>query len=316
MNTVALAWGLHNLGDGDEILVCPDDHKSTVLPWLALRQTLAAFGVKIKIVPFKVHPEGDYELKSIRAGLTERTRLITMTHVHHIYGVDMEVDKVREVVGPDVLTSLDSSQAVGHRSVDVQELGVDFVSFPGHKMFAETGVGILWCHPRVHAQLWPVRVGGQTLGFEQMDGGSLPPGSVPPPQLLESGTQNAAAIISMHAAIDFIDSLGIELIEGHVSRLAHYLRHELSVLPGIVFAPGFSQCGCAKAYGIVAFRFEQYPTTDVAALLDAEDVFVRSGGMCKTILSNGDDFMRASLHVYNTRQDVDRLADVLRTHLD
>src|SRR5581483_1879340 len=106
LNTVALSWGLANLNDGDEIMLCMQDHKSAVLPWINLKGILSSFGRQIKIVPFEIHDVGDYDLKTIRNGVSERTRLISMSHIHHVYGMDMEVPDIREIVGDNVLISL------------------------------------------------------------------------------------------------------------------------------------------------------------------------------------------------------------------
>lgn len=310
LNTVALAWGLANLKDGDEVMVCFEDHKSTVLPWVNLQSILARFGVDIKIVPIDVHLEGDYELKSIRERLSARTRLLAMTHVHHLYGLDMEVAKVREIVGPNVLISLDASQSVGHRLVDVRELPADFLSFSGHKMFASTGVGVLWVAPRVQSQLVAVKAGGNglALGAESEAKSSIQ-------ALLECGTADISAIVSLAAAVDFIESLGIERIERRVSALSHKLYDALKNLPGLEFSPGFGRCGCPIGYGIIAFRFEEIATSDLAFLLDSENIMVRTGDHCMSWAQKGVDYLRVSLHVYNTEAEIERFIAVLKANL-
>lgn len=316
LNLVALAWGLANLKNGDEVMVCLEDHKSTVLPWLNLKTTLAHFGVAIEIVPFAIHPEGDYELKSIREKVSPRTRLLAMTHVHHLYGLDMEVAQIREIVGPSVLMSLDASQSVGHRKLDAKALGVDFLSFSGHKMFAGNGVGVLWVASRLHQQLSSVKTGGG-MQPAQADASGYKPQAKSLADILESGTLNIPAIISLTLAIELIEKTGIDRIEKHVSELSFYLYDRLKGLPGLEFGPGFGYCGCHNltGYGILSFRFEQGATSDLAFLLDSENILVRTGDHCLTSRRQGDDYVRVSLHAYNTKAEIDRFVSVLQAHV-
>lgn len=312
LNTVATAWGLANLKSGDEIMLCLEDHKSTVLPWLNLQATLKRFGIEIKIVPIRMHYEGDYELKSIREALTERTKLLAITHVHHLFGLDMEVGEIRKIVGKDVLISLDASQSIGHRPVNVRHLNVDFLSFSGHKMFASNGVGVLYVRKRLLKQLAPVTVGGGMHPLQSADF-DLPRTSAA--ALLEAGTQNIPAILSLGAALDFIESIGLKQIDDRLSALTRYLYGKLKALPGIEFSPGVDRCGCHRGFGIVSFRFEQAATSDIAFLLDAENILVRTGDHCLSQQRDGDEYMRISMHVYNKESEIDRLIELLQTHL-
>lgn len=312
LNLVAQSWGLKNLKSGDEIMVCLDDHKSTVLPWFNLQAILRRFGVDIKIVPIRLHYEGDYELKSIREGITERTRLIAVTHVHHVYGLDMEVREIRKIAGSKVLISLDASQSVGHRPVNVRSLNVDFLSFSGHKMFAGNGVGVLYVRKSLLRSMAPVTVGG---GMSALESGVLSVSYSSAAAMLEAGTQNIPAILSMLAAIEFIESIGLREIDRRVSELTRYLYERLKLLPGIEFSPGVDRCGCRRGFGIVSFRFEQAGTSDLAFVLDAENIFVRTGDQCQSRTREGDDYVRVSLHAYNTETEIDRLIDVLQVNL-
>lgn len=312
LNLVALGWGLANLKTGDEIMLCLQDHKSTVLPWLNLQSMLRQFGIDIKIVPIRLHYEGDYELKSIREGLSPRTRLVAISHVHHLFGLDMEVGEIRKIVGRKVLISLDASQSIGHRPVSVKRLGVDFLSFSGHKMFSGNGVGVLYVRKALLKKMRPVIVGGgmtQTVGAEFVSDCSSAA------SLLEAGTQNIPAILSLSAALDFIESIGLETIDDRLSALTRNLYGKLKMLPGIEFSPGVDRCGCHRGFGIVSFRFEQVSTSDLAFLLDSENILVRTGDHCLSTAQEGDDYVRVSLHVYNDEAEIDRLIDVLRAHI-
>lgn len=317
LNLVALSWGLHNLNDGDEIMLCLDDHRSATLPWLNVVQTLKQFGKHVKVVPFSIHEVGDYDLKSVRSGVSERTRVLAMTHVHHVYGLEMEVQAVRDIVGDAVVISLDASQSIGHTAVKVSELPVDFISFSGHKMFGPTGVGALWARRNRQREMKPVRIGGGTqCVISEGDGDALEVSfSGTFAEICEAGTYDTPAILGLGEAVSFIQSIGVEHIEAHVSSLTKYLYDQLVGMPGIEFAPGPGICGCPGGYGILAFRFQQAESADVAFLLDSENIMVRSGNLCKGRNAEADDFLRISLHVYNSRDEIDRLIEVLQSEL-
>ena len=305
LNTVALAWGLKNLEDGDEIMVCMQDHKSAVRPWLNLQELLARFGKTINIVPFGIHKEGDYELADIRNGLSPRTRLIALVHVHHVYGMDMEVETIRDIVGGDVLISLDASQSIAHRQIDLNRLKIDFLSFSGHKMFALNGSGVLWVSPRCRNMLTSIKPGG---GYAEQN--SLQ-------ALLESGTPNIPAVLSLESAIAFIEKLGMERIETRLHELTRTLYKEIKDIPGINFSPGYGLCGCPQGFGILSFCFDQASTSDLAFALDAENIMLRSGDHCQTKSldeggGNEQQYLRVSLQIYNTEEEIKELAQVLR----
>jgi cysteine desulfurase / selenocysteine lyase len=315
LNTVALTWGLTNLQDGDEIMLCPRDHKSAILPWYNLKEILAAQGKTIQIKTFEIHEVGDYDLKSIKAQVSPRTRLLAMAHIHHVFGLDMEVPEIRAIVGDDVLISLDASQSVGHIPVDVQSLAVDFISFSGHKMFAATGTGALWVNPRVKASLHPCKVGGKS-GSRQGTGPNGPvidnkQNSRSAAELFEAGTQNIAGILSLGKAVDFVESIGLRSIQSHVSELTVYLYSKLLELPGIIFAPGMGVCRCETGFGIIAFRFEQLSNLDLSFVLDAENIFVRSGDHCTYAKDHSEEYVRVSMHLYNSKEEIDQLVYVL-----
>lgn len=306
LNLVATSWGLFNLQEGDEIMVCLEDHKSAVQPWLNLKETLAYFGKNIKIVEFAMDSMGDYSFASIKKNLTTRTRLIAISHIHHVFGLDMEVRGVREIVKDNVLISLDASQSVAHIGVDTKALGCDFISFSGHKMFAANGSGVLWIHPRVHNSLKPTRSGGHATVNKSNSVASV----------LEAGTQNIPGILSLSPAIEFIKEVGLEQIKDHVSDLSFYLLEKLKNLPRIEFAKGFPICNCKEGYGIVSFKIDSIDSGDLAFLLDSYDIFVRTGDQCVNKTAPEDDYIRVSLQCYNNKDEIDFFIQVLESALE
>jgi cysteine desulfurase/selenocysteine lyase len=309
LNTVALAWGLANLKDGDEVMVCLQDHKSAVLPWFNVKRILSGFGVNIKIVTFEIHDVGDYDLRTIREGVTPKTRLIAMSHIHHVYGMDMEVSDIREIVGPNVVISLDASQSVGHIPVDVEKLDVDFVSFSGHKMFAGNGVGVLWVSEKRQPELTPVRVGGMGATLAADSETAFCAGTLQ--DLLESGTPNIPSILSLAPAVDFILATGVDKIAARLANLTRRLYEAVKEIPGVDFGPGPGRCGCPGGYGILAFRIEEVSVSDLGFMLDSENILVRTGDHCVSKAGEEDQYVRVSLQVYNTEEEIDAFVEVL-----
>lgn len=312
LNTIAWSWGLANLNHGDEILYCPEDHSSAVLPWHNLKSILARTGTEISLIPFRIHAVGDYDFESIKRGLSDRTRVILMSHVHHVFGVDMEVAEIRKLIGSNVILSLDASQSAGHIKVDVRELQADFVSFSGHKMFAGNGVGVLFAKTEIHDQIMSFRCGGQSV---QLQGNRQERSRFI--DKIECGTPNIPAMSSLSAAINFVESIGLSNIESHVSFLTAELIKHLSTLPGIVFAPGPVTCGNPGGFGILSFRFKQAESMDIASALAYDRIYVRSGMHCRASTGNAlpEDFIRVSMHVYNTLEDIVILTESLRSIL-
>jgi cysteine desulfurase / selenocysteine lyase len=309
LNLVATNWGLHNLHDGDEVMVCPDDHLSAVLPWYNLAAVLKRFNVSISIVPFKMHPSGTYDRRSISNCISSKTRLIALTHIHHVYGMEMDLPELKALIPQEVLISLDVSQSVGHIPINVTDLGVDFVSFSGHKMFASNGIGCLWTSDRSLAQLWPMRVGAKTE-LRQTDSG-LELDSAKLAKVIECGTLNLPGILSLSAAVRFMQQVDLTEAANHCSELTKYLVGKLRTVPGLEFAPGIGSCDCTRGYGIVSFRIDELRSADIGAFLDSEGIFVRTGDHCRARESEGADFIRVSLQMYNTQDEVDRFVEVL-----
>lgn len=309
-NIIALAWGLYNLHDGDEILLCLSDHQSTVLPWLNLQKTLSQFGIKISIIPFNLHPAGDYDLQDIAAKVNKKTRLIVLTHIHNVFGLEMEIKEIKNLLPKHVLIMLDAAQSIGHINIDVKELGIDFMVFSGHKMFADTGIGILWINTALHEQIKPMKVGGgsnlyvlQNLSFSER-------GSIQ--AFLESGTPHIPGIISLGKAIDFIEMLTIQFIEERILQLTQYLFQKLRLLDNVEFLPGVASSRCAVGYGIIAFRLKGISSSDVGFILDTNSIYVRTGTHCIAGKDTFEDSVRVSMHVYNTEEEIDRFIEVLK----
>jgi cysteine desulfurase / selenocysteine lyase len=307
LNAVAMSWGLASLADGDEILFSPRDHSSNVYPWVHLRQVLARFGTRITLVPYSVTAAGEADTGDILAKVSPRTRLITATHVHNVFGAMTTLEELRGRTGPAVRLCLDCSQSAGHVRVDVAKLDCDFAVFSGHKMFGVAGTGVVYTRRRVHQELMPFLPGGGS-GLRLLDGGLE---ELSMPEAMEGGTPDLAGIAALGAAMDFIDELGIDRIAAHGQALTRFLVEQLRGMRGLTLLPGVAWAACPVGYGIVSFRVDGARSDDVGFALSSRGFYVRTGNHCVPAGSEYDDSVRVSVHVYNSEQELDRFAAFL-----
>lgn len=283
-------WLADLLADGDEIIVPFGDHESNLRPWLDLRDDLARRGIRVAVLPVPVDPaSGDYDHRALPALVTERTRFVAVTHVHHVFGADMNVHRVRAAVGPDVPICLDAAQSVGHRPVSVAELDVDFLVFSGHKMLAPPGVGAVWARnrrgPRFAVRGW-------------------------------AGTPNTAGIVGLVAAFDWLDAAGPARIRAWTTALSARLTAGLAEFEGV------RVLGCQNSLtadspvqrreGIVTFRHARVRADDLGFVLADEGIMVRADSHCQAGRDSDDHAVRVSVHVYNTPEEIDRVLEVVR----
>lgn len=297
LRTVARDWLTGHLADGDEILVPHADHRANLDPWLEARDLLAARGVDVRVRPLPYQEaSGDYDHRSLASAVGPRTRFVAATHVHHVYGGDMNVHRLRAAVGPDVPICLDAAQSVGHIPLRLGDpaLDVDFVVFSGHKTFALPGIGAVWARNRRGAELRPA-------GWE--------------------GTPNTVGAVSLTAALDWLDAVGIDRISAHVTALTSRFTDGLSRLPmyEVLGCPASLASGSGlpveqRRHGIVTFRHSGIPSDDLGFILYSHGFMVRADSLCQagtddTLDKHGS--VRVSLHVYNTEEEIDRLLTVL-----
>ncbi|MFR9749458.1 aminotransferase class V-fold PLP-dependent enzyme [Nocardia sp. 004] len=309
VNAVALSWGLATLADGEEILYNASDHASNVYPWLHLRGLLAGAGRHIELIPYRVTDTGEADTDDILAKVTPRTRLITTSHLHHVFGGLSTLAGLRGRIDPTVLLCFDCSQSGGHLPVDIAALAADFAIFAAHKMFGAPGTGILYCHRRVHDRLIPFLPGGNSA--VRPDATGLAAGKMP--GLLEGGTPNIPGILALGSALEVLESFGVGAIATHNRALTARLIEGLRPIPGLTFLPGPAYAADAAGYGIASFTLEGISATDLGFVLSRSGFLVRTGTQC--LPAGGDDTgsVRVSTHIYNTPDEIDGFVACVRS---
>jgi len=302
INLVAKSWGRRHIGKDDEIVISWIEHHANIVPW----QMLAAeTGARLRVAP--VDDDGQILLDEFEKLLGPKTRLVSVTQVSNALGT---ITPVRQMVqmahryGARVL--VDGAQAVSHLRTDVQALDCDFYVFSGHKVFAPTGIGVLYGKPDALADSPPWQGGGNMIvdvTFEKTV-------YQPPPARFEAGTGNIADAVGLGAAIDYVEQLGMENIARHEHDLLLYATRELLTIPGLRLI------GTAKEKAsVLSFVLDGFRTEEVGAALNREGIAVRSGHHCAqpTLRRFGvETTVRPSLALYNNDEDVDALIAVLR----
>ncbi len=303
INLVAYAWGLHNLTEGDEVLITLMEHHSNIVPWQMLRDKK---GIKLKHIG--VDSEGRLRLDELSRLLTEKTRLVGIIHASNVLGVINPVKYITEEakkVGALVL--LDAAQSVPHLPIDVKDLGCDFLAASGHKMTGPTGTGFLYGRGELLSRMEPFLYGGdmiEKVTMEKSTWNELP-------WKYEAGTPDIAGGIALGAAVDYLEGVGLENITAHEEDLLKYALDRMSELDWIkIYGPRKGEM-----VGVISFNVEGVHPHDVAGVLDGEGIAVRSGHHCAQPLMAymGMDYAaRMSFYLYNTKEEIDLAIEALK----
>lgn len=296
INLVAQSWGGTNLKPGDRIMLSVLEHHSNIVPWQLIAERT---GAEIDVAPLT--DDGRIDLDALEARLTERHRLVALAHVSNVLGSVLDARRAADIAHKaGALLLLDGCQAVPRMPVDVANLGCDFYVFSAHKLYGPTGIGVLWGRAELLEAMPPWQGGGAMIEKVTFEGTTY----APPPQRFEAGTPHVVGVIGLHAAIDYVDGIGLDAIAAHEAALVREARDALSGLNSVrLFGPDDSA-------GIVSFAVEGVHPHDVGTILDESKVAIRAGHHCAQPLMahlGVDATARASFGVYNGRQDVEAL---------
>ena len=296
INLVAQSWGGTVLRPGDRIMLSMLEHHSNIVPWQLVAERV---GAEIDVAPLT--EDGRIDLDAMAAMLTERHKMVALAHVSNVLGSVLDARRAAELahrVGAKLL--LDGCQAVPRMPVDVQALGCDFYVFSAHKLYGPTGIGVLWGKGELLEAMPPVQGGGAMIDKVSFRKTSF----APPPARFEAGTPHVVGVLGLHAAIDYVDDIGLDAIAVHEEALVRDARQALSSINSVrLFGPDSSA-------GIVSFAIRDVHPHDIGTILDESRVAIRAGHHCAQPLMEHlgvDATARASFGVYNGRQDVEAL---------
>ncbi len=306
INLVAASFGQRYIGQDDEVLITYMEHHSNIVPWQLMCE---ARGARLRVC--EISAEGEIDMQSFESLLTGKTKLVAFTHVSNTLGT---INPVKELTakahaaGARVL--IDGAQAVAHLPVDVQDIGCDFYCFSAHKIYGPMGVGVLWGRGELLDEMPPYQGGGEmiaTVSFKKTTFNELP-------FKFEAGTPNVAGVIGLQAALDYVGSLDIQAMATHEEDLLNYAVQKLEDIGGIDFY-GTSQ----HKTGVLSFNLHGVHSYDAGTIIDKFGVAVRTGHLCTQPLTDFygvPGFIRASMAVYNTREEIDILAEAVEKSRD
>lgn len=302
VNLVAYSFVEPLITAGDEIVITHMEHHANIVPWQLLCERTGAI---LKVAP--IDDNGILDLDAFKALLSEKTKIASFVHVSNAIGV---INPVKEMIAAakakGIPTLLDAAQSIQHMPVSVKELGCDFMAFSGHKIFAPTGIGVLYGKRAILNTMRPYQGGGDMISHVSFEGTTYKE----PPSRFEAGTPHIAGAIGLGAAIDYVESIGRDTIAAYEEQLIEYAAAQLEQIHGlkIVGNP-------PKRAGAISFTMENAHTHDVGTILDTEGVAIRSGHHCCEPLLKRlgvPATTRASFSFYNTPEDVDRLVSALK----
>lgn len=300
INLVASSYG-SLLNEGDEVILSVMEHHANIVPWQLLRDRKK---IVIKVIPMLA--DGSLDMEAYRGLLSERTRVVAVTHVSNVLGT---VNPVKEIVAlahaAGAVALIDGAQAIAHRQVDVKDIGADFYAFSSHKMYGPTGVGVLYGRESLLEKMPPYQGGGEMISrvtFEHTDYAELP-------FKFEAGTPDYVDIAALRTAIDYLSAIGVERVGEYEQTLLRYTTDKMLEIPGMrIFgtAPGKE--------AIISFLIGTAHHYDTGMLLDKLGIAVRTGHHCAQPLMHAlgvEGTVRASFALYNTREECDRFIAAL-----
>jgi cysteine desulfurase/selenocysteine lyase len=323
INLVAYAWGRLNIDHRDEMVTTVMEHHSNFVPWQVLAHEV---GATFKIID--IDNDGYLDLGSDKLKIkneklkiaiqnskldqiiTKKTKILALTYVSNVLGTIVPVKKIIRMakkINPKIITMVDAAQAVPHLSVDVQDLGCDFLAFSGQKMLGPTGAGVLWGKKELLEEMPPFLFGGEMIREVYLKRTVF----AESPHKFEAGTPHIAGVIGLGAAVDYLEGIGMDVIQKHEKELTEYALAELQQIKNLtIYGPQDTK---AKS-GVIIFNMKGIHPHDVAQILDENHICVRSGHHCAMPLHlrlGVPATLRATFYIYNAKEDIDKLIAAL-----
>jgi cysteine desulfurase/selenocysteine lyase len=303
LNLVAHAWGRANVGQGDRILLTEMEHHSNIVPWYLLAREV---GAKLDWVP--VDGDGRLDMEALAVAMERGPKLVGVAHVSNVLGTVNPIAEIARIAHEaGAIVVVDGAQGAPKLQLDLPDLGADFYGFTGHKLYGPTGVGVLYGRGELLEAMEPFEGGGSMIRKvtkERITWASVP-------ARFEAGTPPIGEAIGLAAAIEWLDAVGLDAAHAHEAEVGAYALERLADVPGVrIFGPPAGD----DRVGIISFDLDGVHAHDVSEILDRHAIAVRAGHHCAQILMDRLGVAattRASLAVYNTREEVDRLVEAL-----
>jgi cysteine desulfurase/selenocysteine lyase len=306
INLVAQTWGRKNVQAGDEILVSAMEHHSNIVPWQMLCEEK---GAKLKVIP--INDAGELLMDEFKKLVTSKTKLVAVTHVSNALGtINPIADIIQYAHSKGVLVLIDGAQSIPHIKVDVQALDCDFYAFSGHKIYAPTGIGVLYGKYKLLDAMPPYQGGGDMIAsvtFEKTTYAKLP-------NKFEAGTPHIAGVIGLGAALDYVSAIGVEKIAAHEHELLVYGTQALSKIKEVRIIGT-----AAMKAGVISFTLGEIHPHDIGTILDKQGVAIRAGHHCAQPVMERFDIpatARASFGLYNVKEEIDILVTAIQKTLE
>jgi cysteine desulfurase/selenocysteine lyase len=299
INLLSTSFADTFLKEGDEVLISQMEHHSNIVPWQLLEKRK---GIVLKYIP--INETGELEMDKLDSLITDKTKLVAITHISNALGT---INPIKTIIdkahAEDIPVMIDGAQAVQHVKIDVQELDCDFYVFSGHKLYGPTGIGVLYGKEKWLDKMQPYHGGGEmikTVSFEGTTFNELP-------FKFEAGTPDFSGSVGLGAAIDYVKSIGIEVIDQYEKKLLEHANKGLSSIPNIRFF------GTAKEKAsVISFLIGDIHPFDIGTMLDKMGIAIRTGHHCAQPLMqyfNIPGTLRASFAIYNTKEEIDKLVE-------
>lgn len=303
LNLVAHSFGDLVVENGDEILITEMEHHANLVPW---QQLAKRKGAVLKYIP--LNEDGTISIESVEASLSDKTKIVSMTHVSNVLGTINDIKAITDKVhAHGAYMVVDGAQSIPHMKVDVQDLGCDFFAFSGHKMCGPTGIGALYGKKALLDKMKPIEFGGDMIDFVGLQDSTW----TELPTKFEAGTPLIAEAVGLAEAIKYLEAIGMDNILAYEHELTAYAYEQMSAIEGLeIYGPTAD-----KRAGLITFNLEGVHPHDLATALDSHGVAVRAGHHCAQPLMKWlgqSSTARASFYIYNTKEEIDQLVKSLK----
>ncbi len=307
-NLLAISYGMNFINEGDEIVISIAEHHSNLIPW---QQVARAKGAILKYM--YTNENGELTEEEIHSKITDKTKIVSVTHVSNALGTINPVKKIAEYAhSKGAIVIIDGAQSVPHMKVDVRDINADFLVIAGHKLLGPMGIGVLYGKKDLLEKMPPVLFGGDMVEYvhEQETTFNVLP------YKFEAGTQNVESAVGLSKAIDYLNEIGMDNVEKIEKELMSYAMEEISKLGYVkIYGPKDIE----KRGGVLSFEIQGVHPHDVASIFDTVGVCIRAGNHCAQPLMRYmgiNATSRASIYFYNTKEDIDRLVEAIKKTYD